>query len=138
MPNTHQSERAYCLQMFVQSAELRLLGAAARPELELSCELTNISRGVCNLRIVPVDIAPKQRLGHVDIAAGKPQMRAELRLANQSFDMFMQNLRIEPPRPIALIIALEDTLRTNDHGDLQSPYPTRTHVLDLSWNIPLI
>lgn len=138
MPNTDQPEQAYYLQMFVQSAELRLLGVLARPELELSCELSNISRGMCTLRIAAVDIPPKRRIGHVDIAVGKPQMRAELQLASQSFDAFVQNLRTEPPRPIALIVALEDTLRTNDHGDLQSPYPTRTHVLDLSWNIPLI
>ena len=131
-------EQARWLQMFVQSAELRLLGALARPELELSCELSNIARGVCNLRLVPVDIAPKQRIGHVEIARGKPQMRADIQLSGTSFDAFARVLRHEPPRPIAIVIALEESLRTNDHGDLLAPYPGSIAILDLSWNIPLL
>lgn len=131
-------EQARWLQMYVQSAELRLLGAQARPELDLSCELSNIARGVCNLRLVPVDIAPKQRIGHVEIAGGKPQMRAEIQLSDTSFAAFERVLRHEPPRPIAIVIALEEPLRTNDHGDLLPPYPSSIAILDLSWNIPLL
>ena len=37
-PDTSTSrERLNCLQMFLQSAELRLIGSTARPELELNC-----------------------------------------------------------------------------------------------------
>ncbi len=31
-------ERLSCLQMFLQSAELRLIGAEARAEIEINCE----------------------------------------------------------------------------------------------------
>lgn len=132
------AERAFCLQMFVQSAELRLIGAQMRAELELSCELSNIARGVCNLRLVPVDIAPARQIGHVEIAAGKPQMRAEIQLTAKSFEALLHALRTEPPRPIAVVIALADPLQTSDHGDLLQPSPRRVHILDLSWNVPLL
>lgn len=131
-------EDAACLQMFLQSAELRLMGAGARPELDISCELSNIARGSCSVRILPVDIAAKSRIGHVDIAPDRSLMRAELHLPRTSFDAFTRVLRHEPPRPIALVMALETALQTNAHGDLLSPRPTRVGVLDLSWNIPLI
>lgn len=131
-------ENAFCLQMFVQSAEVRLLGALPRPELDLSCELSNIARGSCALRLVPVDIAPKRHIGHVDIAAGKPQMRAEIQLSHKSFEAVVQHLRTAPPRPIAIVIALAEPLQTSDHGDLHQPCAVRVDIVDVSWNIPLL
>jgi len=138
MSGKNQLENAFCLQMFVQSAEVRLLGVLPRPELDLSCELSNIARGTCALRLVPVDIAPRQHIGHVDIAAGKPQMRAEIQLSHKSFETVLHHLRVTPPRPIAIVVALAEPLQTSDHGDLHQPFATRVDVIDLSWNIPLL
>lgn len=130
-------ERLTSLQMFLQSAELRLIGSEARPELELNCELSNVARGNCQVRLVPVDIMGRTTLGHVEIPSNRPIMRAEISVSRASFELFTANLRPEPARPIALVIALETEIETNGHGDFLVPYPSRVGVLDLSWNFPL-
>lgn len=130
-------ERLSCLQMFLQSAELRLIGAEARAEIELNCELTNIARGNCQVRLIPVDIMGRTTIGHVEISSHRPIMRAEISIARASFEVFLTNLRPEPARPIALVVALETEIETNGHGDFLVPYPSRVGVLDLSWIFPL-
>ena len=130
-------ERLSCLQMFLQSAELRLIGSEARAELEVNCELTNVARGNCQVRLMPVDIMGRATIGHVEIPSNRPIMRAEIAVSRASFDLFVANLRHDPARPIALVIALETEIETNGHGDFLVPYPSRVGILDLSWNFPL-
>ncbi|WP_375571204.1 hypothetical protein ABWH93_01115 [Seohaeicola saemankumensis] len=130
-------ERLSCLQMFLQSAELRLIGSEARAELEVNCELSNVARGNCQVRLVPVDIMGRTTIGHVEIPSNRPIMRAEIAVSRTSFEIFLANLRPEPARPVALLIALETEIETNGHGDFLVPYPSRVGVLDLSWNFPL-
>ncbi|NBQ27849.1 MAG: hypothetical protein EBU18_07770, partial [Rhodobacteraceae bacterium] len=60
-------ERLSCLQMFLQSAELRLIGAKAHAEIEMNCELTNIARSNCQIRLTPVDIIGQTTVGHIEI-----------------------------------------------------------------------
>lgn len=130
-------ERLSGLQMFLQSAELRLIGSEARPELEMNCELSNVARGNCQVRLLPVDIMGRTTIGHVDISSNRPIMRAEISVSRSSFELFVANLRPEPARPVALVIALETEIETNGHGELLVPFPSRVGVLDLSWNFPL-
>ena len=130
-------ERLPCLQMFLQSAELRLIGSDARAELEVNCELSNVARGNCQVRLIPVDIIGRTTIGHVEIPSNRPIMRAEISVSRASFELFVANLRPEPARPVALVIALETEIETNGHGELLVPYPSRVDVLDLSWNFPL-
>lgn len=130
-------ERLSCLQMFVQSAELRLIGSAARAEIELNCELTNVARSNCQVRLVPVDILGQSTIGHVEIPSNRPIMRAEISVSRASFAVFLENLRPEPARPISLVIALQTEIETNGHGDFLLPYPKRVGILDLSWIFPL-
>jgi hypothetical protein len=121
----------------LQSAELRLIGAEARAEIELSCELTNIARSNCQIRLIPVDIMGRATIGHVEIPLNRPIMRAEISVSRASFEVFLNNLRAEPARPIAIVVALEDEIETNGHGDFLVPYPSRVGILDLSWVFPL-
>lgn len=130
-------ERLSGLQMFLQSAELRLIGAEARAEIEMNCELTNVARGNCQVRLMPVDIMGRSTIGHLEISGNRPNMRAEIAVSRASFDLFLTNLRAEPARPIALVIALESEIETNGHGDFLVPYRARVGVLDLSWVFPL-
>lgn len=130
-------ERLSCLQMFLQSAELRLIGSAARAEIELNCELTNVARGNCQIRLLPVDIMSHSTIGHIEIPSNRPIMRAEISVSRSSFDIFLGNLRPEPARPISIVIALETEIETNGHGDFLVPYPSRVGILDLSWIFPL-
>jgi hypothetical protein len=130
-------EQLSCLQMFLQSAELRLIGAEARAEIEMNCELTNVARGTCQVRLLPVDIMGRSTIGHIEIPSNRPIMRAEITVSRASFDTFLRNLRAEFARPIALVIALETEIETNGHGDFLVPYPSRVSILDLSWVFPL-
>ena len=130
-------ERLSCLQMFVQSAELRLLGAEACAEIEMNCELTNIARSNCQIRLIPVDIMREATIGHIEIPLNRPIMRAQIFVSRVSFEIFLSNLRAEPARPIALVLALEDEIETNGHGDFLLPCPMQVGVLDLSWVFPL-
>ena len=130
-------ERLSCLQMFLQSAELRLIGAKAHAEIEMNCELTNIARSNCQIRLTPVDIIGQTTVGHIEIPTNRPIMRAEILVSRTSFEIFLSNLRAETARPIAIVIALENEIVTNGHGDIFVPYPTRVGVVDLSWVFPL-
>ena len=58
-------------------------------------------------------------------------------MSRASFEVFLNNLRAEPARPIAIVVALEDEIETNGHGDFLVPYPSRVGILDLSWVFPL-
>ena len=125
------------LQMFVQSAELRLIGSAGNPELDLSCGLSNIARGTCLLRLLPADLLPTGRLGLVEVQIDRPVMRGELFLPRASFETLALELRHQPPRPVAIVLMLAESLDINLQGDLRIDAPRALTVIDLSVNLPL-
>jgi hypothetical protein len=99
--------------------------------------LTNVARGNCQIRLLPVDIMGHSTIGHVEIPSNRPIMRAEISVSRASFEIFLGNLRPEPARPISIVIALETEIETNGQGDFLVPYPSRVVILDLSWIFPL-
>lgn len=125
------------LQMFLQSAELRLIGSAANPELDLSCGLSNIARGSCLLRLLPADVLPAGRLGLIEVQIDRPVMRGELHLPRASFEALARELRHHPPRPVAIVLMLAESLDINLQGDLRIEAVRRLTVTDLSVNLPL-
>jgi hypothetical protein len=123
--------------MFLQSAELRLIGAEARMELELSCGLSNIARGSCILRLLPADLVPAARLGTIEVQIERPVMRGELHLQRASFETVLLHLRREPPRPTAIVVLLAESLDINVQGDLRISAARHLTVTDISFNVPL-
>lgn len=125
------------LQMFLQSAELRLMGLEARPELELSCGLSNIARGACVLRVGPVDVVRPGRIGNIEVQIDRPVMRGEISLPRASFENVLSHLRREPPRPTAVVVMLAESLDINLQGDLRIDAVRHLTVTDISFNVPL-
>jgi hypothetical protein len=123
--------------MFLQSAELRLIGSEVRAELELSCGLSNIARGSCMLRVSPVDLARHGCIGRIDVQVDRPIMRGEIHLSRDSFQTVLENLRREPPRPTAIVVMVAETLDINLHGDLRIDAERSLTVTDISFNVPL-
>ncbi len=126
------------LQMFVQSAELRMSGVDLQREIELSCGLINIARGSCSIRISPVDLTRTGNLGTISIPMERLLMKGELFLARATFNYIQDMLRIEPPRPAALILALRKPLQITAKGDLWLEESCVCDVVDMTWNVPLL
>ena len=126
------------LQMFVQSAELRMSGVDLQREIELSCGLINIARGSCSIRISPVDLTRTGNLGTISIPMERLLMKGELFLARATFNYIQDMLRIEPPRPAALILALSKPLQITAKGDLWLEESCVCYVVDMTWNVPLL
>ena len=47
-------------------------------------------------------------------------------------------LRVEPPRPAALILALRKPLQITAKGDLWLEESCVCDVVDMTWNVPLL
>jgi hypothetical protein len=125
------------LQMFLQSAELRLIGIDARPELELSCGLITVARGSCVLRLHPVDLVRQGAIGTIDIPLDRPVMRGEVHLPRAGFDRITTLIGPSPPRPLAVVLALRESLEINLQGDLRIDRNLSLTVSDFSLNVPL-
>ncbi|MEZ7812718.1 MAG: hypothetical protein QMC17_07145 [Paracoccaceae bacterium] len=126
------------LQMFVQSAELRMHGVELQSEIELSCGLINIARGSCAVRIIPVDMVRNGGLGTISVPIERLLMRGELFVSHPIFTQIMEMLRVEPPRPAALVLALREPLHITAKGDLWLEASCVCDVVDMSWNVPLL
>jgi hypothetical protein len=125
------------LQMFLQSAELRLIGIELRPELDLSCGLASIARGTCTLRLRPADVVRPGVMGQIEVLADRPIMRGEIVVPRASFQTLAQHLEREPPRPVAVIVAFAESLDVNLQGDLKISENRTLSVTNISFNVPL-
>jgi hypothetical protein len=130
-------ERISHLQMFVQSAELRIVGISPRISLEVSCQLSNIARGTCNLSFRAVDIAPKNALGHIQVPINRPVMNGDLVITHDVFDLMRFEFRHVANRPASIVLALEEEIAVTIHGDLWIETTTLLTVRDLSIVLPL-
>ncbi|EJW21481.1 hypothetical protein IMCC14465_12770 [alpha proteobacterium IMCC14465] len=124
------------IHMTVQTAEKRLLGYKADAELNLSCTLVNIARGNCAVSIYPIaDFATPS--GSLEIEVRRPVMNLAFNLQQASFDKLCDALAQHQPRPVDLIILLDNPLQVTIDGDLSIQEKETHNVRDLSWRIPL-
>jgi hypothetical protein len=130
-------EKISHLQMFVQSAELRIVGVSPRVSLEVSCQLSNIARGTCNLSLRAVDIAPKHVLGHIQVPINRPVMNGDLLITQHVFDLMHSELRHTASRPASIVLALKEEIAVTTLGDLWLETTTQLTVIDLSIILPL-
>jgi hypothetical protein len=133
-----QWDRSHHVQMFVQSAELRLLSVSDDPQLELHCDLSNIARGSCVISLRSGAVIGTSSIGQLHIPIDRPLMRAQVTLANNRFTQLVDLCRFSHPRPIALVLQLTTPLAISSHGDLRVDQPMDIDVDDMSWAIPLI
>lgn len=131
-------EHINTLHMFINSVELRLIGAQPRPELEVSCELSNIARGTCVLTLVPVDIVNPHYIGQIEVPISRPVMRGQLSIGSLAFDDLCNQLRHKTERPASVVVALQEKIAVSSHGDLWISETTMLTVRDISWIFPLV
>ena len=124
------------IHMTVQTAEKRLLGYKAEAELNLSCTLVNIARGNCTVSIYPVaDFTTPS--GKLEIEVRRPVMNLAFNLQQTPFDRLTEALSYHHPRPVDLMILLDNVLQVTIDGDLFIQEKEIHEVRDLSWRIPL-
>ena len=124
------------IHMTVQTAEKRLLGYKAEAELNLSCTLVNIARGNCTVSIYPVaDFTTPS--GKLEIEVRRPVMNLAFNLQQTPFDSLTEALSYHQPRPVDLMILLDNVLQVTIDGDLFIQEKEIHEVRDLSWRIPL-
>ena len=138
LKNPPNLERLSNLQMFVQSAELRILGIHSRLTLEVSCQLSNIARGSCTLSFHPVDAIPLHALGKIEVPIHRPVMHGDLSITRSLFDLLRHELRHVTSRPASIVLALAEEIAVTSLGDLWLDKTTMLTVRDMSVILPLV
>ena len=125
------------IQMSVQTIELQILGLDFKEELQISCSLMNIARGNCNIKVRSLSDRNLTNLGKLEISIVRPIMSGEIYLSADKFSRIKDLFRTSFPRPVTMILLLDQDLLVNKVGDLILDKEKKVEILDLSWNIPL-
>ncbi|EAQ07434.1 MULTISPECIES: hypothetical protein [Yoonia] len=126
------------IQVSVQSAEVTLVGHDAIPALVANCSLMNIARGNMVLTLKPTDVDKVGAIGVVEIEKNRPVMLARASVSVAQFNLVLNCLQHIPPRPVTLILALQDSLTLTSDGYLDANGQDRKFISDLSWSIPIL
>lgn len=126
------------IQVSVQSAEVTLIGHDAIPALIANCSLMNIARGNMVLTLKPTDVDKVGAIGVVEIERNRPVMLARASISVAQFNLVLNCLQHIPPRPVTLILALQDSLTLTTDGYLDADGQDRKFISDLSWSIPIL
>jgi hypothetical protein len=136
---TLQGEHQYtkAIQMAVQTAELQLIGVDYKEELHLSFSLMSISRGNCSIQVKPTTERQVGSVGWLKISADRPIMNGEFFLQRQNFDKIVNHFKVPSPRPVTVVIILNQDLLLSSIGDLILSEEKNLKILDISWILPL-
>ena len=126
------------IQVSVQSAEVTLIGHDAIPALIANCSLMNIARGNMVLTLKPTDVDKVGAIGVVEIERNRPVMLARASISVAQFNLVLNCLQHIPPRPVTLILALQDSLTLTPDGYLDADGQDRKFISDPSWSIPIL
>lgn len=126
------------IQVSVQSAEVALVGKDAVPDLVINCSLMNIARGNMVLTLKSIDFDKVGAIGVVEIEKNRPVMLARASVSVAQFNLVLNCLQHIPPRPVTLILALQDSLTLTPDGYLDADGQDRRMISNLSWNIPIL
>ena len=126
------------IQVSVQSAEVTLVGKNAVPNLVIHGSLMNIARGNMVLTLKSGNYETVGAIGVVEIEKSRPVMKAQASLALKQFDLIFNFLQNRPPRPVTLILALQNSLEITSDGYLVANSQDGSLISDLSWIIPVL
>ena len=135
MKGDYQPTRA--IQMSVQTAELNILGFEFKEELNISCSLRNIARGNCNISIKTLALPNLSTFGSLHISIERPLMNGEIFLHEKNFNKLINFFKFSFPRPVTVVIILEEDLFINTPGDLKLDNEKNLKIENISWNLPL-
>jgi len=131
-------EKINVIQVSVQSAEVALVGKDAVPDLVINCSLMNIARGNMVLTLKSIDFDKVGAIGVVEIEKNRPVMLARASVSVAQFNLVLNCLQHIPPRPVTLILALQDSLTLTPDGYLDADGQDRRMISDISWSIPIL
>jgi len=132
------TEAINVIQVAVQSAEVALVGRYAVPDIVINCSLMNIARGNMVLTLKSIDVHQVGAIGVVEIEKNRPVMRARASVSEAQLNLVLNCLQHNPPRPVTLILALQDSLKLTPAGYLDADGQDRCMISDLSWSIPIL
>lgn len=135
MKGDYQPTKA--IQMSAQTAELNILGFEFKEELNISCSLRNIARGNCNISIKPLSFSSLSTFGSLHISIDRPVMHGEIFLHEKNFNKLVNFFKFSFPRPVTIVIILEEDLFINTPGDLKLDNEKNLKITNVSWNLPL-
>jgi hypothetical protein len=132
------NEKINVVQVSVQSAEVSLIGCNSVPSLVINGSLMNIARGnmILTLRAIACDHVGA--IGSIEIEQNRPMMQAQASVSQDQFTTVLNCLKHHPPRPVTLIIALQESLTISEKGYLASKGQNSRMISDLSWSIPIL
>jgi hypothetical protein len=76
-------------------------------------------------------------IGSLEISIKRPVMNGEIFFQKEKFDHIKDLFKTSFPRPVTMIILLDQDLLINKVGDLILDKEKKVKILDISWNIPL-
>ena len=132
-----ENQKTKAIQMSLQTAEVQLYGIEHREELNLSFSLMSIGRGNCNIQVKPVNKNHFGSIGWLKISIDRPVMNGELFLQHIDFEKIINYFRRPFPRPVKLVIIVDQELVINSVGDLLLSEEKNLRIVDISWIMPL-
>ncbi|AGI68515.1 hypothetical protein OAN307_c29650 [Octadecabacter antarcticus 307] len=131
-------EKINVIQVSVQSAEISLTGQDAVPNLVIHGGLMNIARGNMVLTLKSRDYDHVGAIGAVEIEKSRPVMQAQASLSVEQFNLILNFIKHRPPRPVTMLLALQDSLAVTSEGYLVAHSQNCRMISDLSWIIPVL
>lgn len=131
-------ENINVIHVSVLSAEVALVGHDAVPDLIINGSLMNIARGNMVLTLKSICFDKVGAIGVLEIEKNRPVMSARASVSQTQFNLVLNCLQHNPPRPVTLILALQDCLSLTPDGYLLPHGQGRIMITDLSWSIPIL
>ena len=135
MSTEHHFTKA--IQMSLQTAELQVVGAEHKEELNLSFSLMSIARGNCTIQVKPSAKSLVGHIGWLKILIDRPIMNGEIFITYENFDKIMNYFKGSYPRPMTIVLILDQELRISSVGDLMISEEKNLRIVDISWIMPL-
>ena len=134
---SEDNQHTKAIQMSLQTSEVHIYGVEHIEELSLSFSLMSIARGNCNILFKPVNKFMFESIGWLKISMDRPIMNGEISLEQDKFEKLLTYFKGPFPRPVTLVIVLDQELVISSVGDLLLSEEKNLKIVDISWIMPL-
>lgn len=125
------------IQMAVQIAEHNLHHYPGTEQINITLSLITIARGSCTMLVRPYEGVGSAAFGQIHIPADRAVMSAYVSLGRDDFQNLVGYLRHPAPRPINVVVKLDQNLTVDEKGVLFIDGPVDATITDLFWSFPL-
>jgi len=125
------------IQMAVQIAEHNLHHYPGTEQINITLSLITIARGSCTMLVRPVVGVGNAASGQIHIPADRAVMSAYVSLGRDDFQHLVGYLWHPAPRPITVVVKLDQNLAVDEKGVLFIDGPVDATITDLFWSFPL-